>query len=533
MTLQLSVKMLLGSALIVLLLGSTVHSYNILFMNPTPSYSHQLPAIALTEALIKKGHHVFLVSTNGAPGLVKNYTYVDLSFSYKLVAAEETDQNNTLDVKGQLTKWDLLELIKGYSDTVLGNQFRSKQFEEFHNRVKDENIKFDVAILESFFLPHECAMTRLLNGFRVPIISFATFTHDLFVEPGLGTLPHRSFLPMESYTDRMNVWQRIENWFSATYFDYVLNREIESSARDYFREAHDNEALVDGCWSNVSLALIASNSLYFYPRLRGPNVIELGPMHLKPPAKLPQNLQDWLDGAEKGVIYFSLGSNMKSKHLLVPVRENFLKFFEELPAGYRVLWKWELDGKIPGQSDNVLAQKWMPQQSILAHPKVKVFITQGGLQSFQETVHFGVPTVVIPWYGDQETSAVKMMDVRIGTRIRPPELYSYEKVKSALETVLFDESYMKNMKRISAISRDFTSKSLDEAVFWVEHVTKFGGAPHLRPSTADATYLEYFCMDILTVILVIILAVLFLLRLVFRFLVSIIFSSPSVKIKKS
>lgn len=58
---------------------------------------------------------------------------------------------------------------------------------------------------------------------------------------------------------------------------------------------------------------------------------------------------------------------MKSKSLAGDVRANFLKFFKELPPGYRVLWKWELDGEIPGQSENILAQKWFPQDSVLGN----------------------------------------------------------------------------------------------------------------------------------------------------------------------
>lgn len=74
------------------------------------------------------------------------------------------------------------------------------------------------------------------------------------------------------------------------------------------------------------------------------------------------------------------------------------------------------------------------------------------------------------------------------------------------------------MARLSAISREFTSQSHDKAVFWIEHVAKFGGAPHLRPSTADATLFEYFCFDVITVILVFILTVLYCIRLVSRVL---------------
>nr|XP_018896857.1 PREDICTED: uncharacterized protein LOC109030376 [Bemisia tabaci] len=88
------------------------------------------------------------------------------------------------------------------------------------------------------------------------------------------------------------------------------------------------------------------------------------------------NLQDWLDGAEEGVIFFSLGSNMKSKSLPEEVIGNLLLFFKGLPVGYRVLWKWELDEKIPGQPENILTQTWMPQESVLAHPKESVHYTR-------------------------------------------------------------------------------------------------------------------------------------------------------------
>ena len=74
-----------------------------------------------------------------------------------------------------------------------------------------------------------------------------------------------------------------------------------------------------------------------------------------------------------------------------------------------------------------------------AHPKVKVFITQGGLQSFQEAVHYGVPLVGIPWSGDQECNVAKMVDAGIGVLLKSQDLHSYEKIKVALEAVLFDE----------------------------------------------------------------------------------------------
>lgn len=78
-----------------------------------------------------------------------------------------------------------------------------------------------------------------------------------------------------------------------------------------------------------------------------------------------QSVKTFLDGAEMGVIYFSLGSHIRAKSLTDYVIANFLRVFAELPRGYRVLWKWESDDPIPGHPDFILTQKWVQQQSVL------------------------------------------------------------------------------------------------------------------------------------------------------------------------
>lgn len=49
-----------------------------------------------------------------------------------------------------------------------------------------------------------------------------------------------------------------------------------------------------------------------------------------------------------------------------------------------------------------------------AHPKVIAYMMQGGLQSLQEAVHYAVPVVAIPFFGDQYFNARKILDASIG-----------------------------------------------------------------------------------------------------------------------
>lgn len=76
-----------------------------------------------------------------------------------------------------------------------------------------------------------------------------------------------------------------------------------------------------------------------------------------------QHLQEYLDGAAHGVIYFSLGSMLQAKTLPDDKRDAFLQAFSELPQ--RVLWKWEAD-TLPGKPKNVWTEKWYPQNDILS-----------------------------------------------------------------------------------------------------------------------------------------------------------------------
>lgn len=77
---------------------------------------------------------------------------------------------------------------------------------------------------------------------------------------------------------------------------------------------------------------------------------------------LSQELQDFLDGANEGAIYFSLGTNVNVSSITEERRNAFLDAFSELPQ--RILFKWELD-ELPGKPSNVMIAKWFPQQSVL------------------------------------------------------------------------------------------------------------------------------------------------------------------------
>jgi len=77
---------------------------------------------------------------------------------------------------------------------------------------------------------------------------------------------------------------------------------------------------------------------------------------------LHQELQEYLDEAPDGVIYYSMGSQLQGYLMPESKRNAFLGAFSKLKQ--RVLWKWESD-TLPGQPSNVKIGKWLPQSDIL------------------------------------------------------------------------------------------------------------------------------------------------------------------------
>lgn len=88
--------------------------------------------------------------------------------------------------------------------------------------------------------------------------------------------------------------------------------------------------------------------------------------------------------------------------------------FSELP--YKVLWKFEAE-EMEGKPDNVKISKWLPQQDVLGHPNIKLFITQAGYLSTEEAVVNRVPLLALPFFADQMLNARRYVALGIGSML--------------------------------------------------------------------------------------------------------------------
>lgn len=158
---------------------------------------------------------------------------------------------------------------------------------------------------------------------------------------------------------------------------------------------------------NVSFILQNGHAVVSYPRALNPNVAEVACIHCKPSKPLPRDLEDFISSSgESGFIYVSMGSSVKAANMPIILRRLLVQTFARLP--YHVLWKYEgHPAEIEGLTSNVKLSRWLPQQDILGHPKLRAFVTHGGLLSMYETVYHGVPVVTMPVFCDHDVNSAK------------------------------------------------------------------------------------------------------------------------------
>ena len=227
-----------------------------------------------------------------------------------------------------------------------------------------------------------------------------------------------------------------------------------------------------------------------------PNFVHLGMMNCRPakPFAKGDKLGDFLDNSKNGVIYVSFGSALRGSMMSEENRKLLLNVFGRFKQ-YDVIWKWETE-EMPDKPDNVLLSKWLPQQDVLGHPKLKVFITHAGQSSFQETLCHQKPVVAIPVGGDQPVNANEAE--RLGFGISQPYASLDETdLYNALDKVLHDPKYKDTAQRLGSALNDQLTRPMDRAVWWIEHIIRHPTMYQGKSPVHKLYWFQYFLLDVL------------------------------------
>jgi MGT family glycosyltransferase len=97
--------------------------------------------------------------------------------------------------------------------------------------------------------------------------------------------------------------------------------------------------------------------------------------------------------------------------------------------------------------DNVIINSWYQQIAVLPH--VDVFIQHGGNNSFNESLYFGIPPLIMPFVWDGHDNAQRVNDTHHGIGMNRYE-WSDEELLKNIETLLTDAQINSNIRSTSA-----------------------------------------------------------------------------------
>lgn len=478
----------------ILIVANAAECARILAIFPTPSISHQVVFHALMKDLASRGHELTILTTDLIKIENSNVTQIDLHDSY------EVFRKGLNFVEYKEKKNDPSDLMETFTPLMFKYTDAELNHPEVRKLIKNEDSqKFDVLIIEhlSYY-----AMLAFAEVYDCPIIAITSLETLVANHEAMGNVANPVIHPeiLFSYTHGELTFS--ERWTSLKFYmrsKFILEPRLEHQCTEQIeRHFPSVKTPVEKIKERIQLLMTNTNPVLGFIRPLLPNTIQLGFMHIEPPKPLPKGeLKTFLDNSENGVIYMSLGSNVQSKDLGPEILKTFIKVFGSLR--YNVLWKFEADDLL-NRPENVQISKWLPQSDLLAHPSIKLFITQGGQQSMEEAIDRTVPMIVIPFLGDQDSNAKRMERKGIGLHL---ELYTLTELKlvAAINEML-KPKYKENIKTLKALVNDQPMTSREKAVWWTEFIIRNKGAKHLEYTGRLVPFYQKFWLDFIAIFLV-------------------------------
>ncbi|XP_072401507.1 UDP-glucosyltransferase 2-like [Diabrotica undecimpunctata] len=471
-----------------------------------PSYSHQLFYRPIWLELAKRGHDIVLLTTDPMAEVPTNIKQIDLHFTYDI-------RHNKYDLAKRMRdcNFNIFTLMNSFQEMFHDIVDKELSSPEVQILIRNKNKHFDLLITE--YLP--ATLTAFSERFKCPFITIFSTEVDNSYHQVLGNMLNPVLYPeqMAPYEINLNFEQRLSStlyWlYNSFYKQSSWDRMDDALLKKHFGPLAPLKEIV----RNVSVVLVNSHHV-FSSKPMGPGFIRIGGgLHVSQKNELPKDIKTFLDSAVEGLIYFSLGTNVRSRNIQHNILNKFLNVFGHLP--YKILWK--LDADIPDIPTNVKIFKWVPQQDVLKHKNVKLFITQCGAQSMEESILAEVLLLAIPFVSDQKMNSQKIVNRGLGIEIDRTTMTDQILYESIME-LINNESYKRRVKKTAILLKDEPMSGLEKAIWWIEYVIRHKGAKHLWHPNLDLPLYKYFLLDVFGFLLLVIFVLSYMIYMVCNFL---------------
>ncbi|XP_016949775.1 UDP-glucosyltransferase 2-like [Drosophila biarmipes] len=459
---------------------------NILAIFPFHYGSSFLVVRPLIKTLLERGHNVTFITPEGMPHDIEGVRHIRIhKLNKRMLEMIESDEM----FRFLVNKW----MESTLAATMFFNMCQDILSDDGVQRMlKDEREHFDLILMDASNLD---ALYGLVEYYNATLIGLTSISVNWYTEELAGNPAPSIYEPISQigYSRDHSILSRIFNWMHIIEEKLLEQLLVLPAQLQVFKKFFGySEQKFYELRNRFSVILVNNHFSVGRVRSNVPNLIEVGGLHLsEPPEPCDEELQKFMEEAQNGVIYFSMGQDIMVKFLPENLQQTLVKSFAKLEQ--RIVWKNEFFS-MPNVSENIYVIEKAPQRHILAHPKMKLFITNGGLLSVMEAVDSGVPMLGLPIFFDQ------FGNLRWGQSAGMAEVLDINKLReenltNTIRELIDNPKYTMRAKKMSDIFKDRPMSPLDTAVWWMEYALRNRDISHIRLNAEEIPLFVYYRID--------------------------------------
>ena len=359
---------------------------NVLMLTIQASGHTAIP-LALGEELVQRGHNVTLCMSGdkyqaAAEKIGLSYKSNGPSHDFGQYGVLAINQSGiTVDAKVGMG-------IKKGSKKEAENFL--KMFEE-----GQLDTKWDVILATDFV----AALLPCLSEWQqVPVI---------MLHSGLQNYPHTfpswpwSHIGLQLNTDYLTFWERCQYVAQSLIAPYMLSLVFNSVGAEEIESycpGQTNTDLFTASGTRIPDIVPTVIGVEF-SRTISPLTHYVGPILTDNPEPCEGELETWLNSkADSSVIFISMGSLTRVNKKMA---DAFIQAIKK--TNYSIVWaiRKAEEFKLDIEPGRIYTDKWLPQLAALRHRAIGLAIMHGGANGLHESLHSGVPLILVPGMKEQ------------------------------------------------------------------------------------------------------------------------------------
>ncbi|KHJ48189.1 UDP-glucoronosyl and UDP-glucosyl transferase [Trichuris suis] len=471
------------------------NGHKILFIPGHRVPSHTKSMLPLARALHNAGHVVGFLQIVGA---AEEKVNIEPMQDFTLNVTAEKQARSFFQRIWIADMRSPKEYLEPWRRAALACNKALLEYEESKSSIVDMVKKWDLLVIDNLFAP--CGMVASsLTG--VDWIDFSTtvMMADMFrrngLEMPLSVIP--GFKVKHNEFDHRSFNHRVSNAVDGLQFSllkaalfFLFPYWIEQSAREGRIVSFRSKPVYTFSSVPTYLTFLEPSTISFvpldYPCLNPPKLDELYKTFIE-------------DKSSKGTILIAAGHSVRWE--LAP-RLFLQSFTDELKnlSDYRIVWQYA-GNQTAVEMPHVLARKWIPQVSILQHPKTVAFLTHCGYKSLREAICADIPVIALPFFGDQFRNAAMVRKLSIGVHVDKADVQK-SALRSRCYEVIRNRKYKANVAKLNALLNDKIIDDNWKANFLINFFFRHRKQNRCFALAATSlSYVQLYCLDMFLIFL--------------------------------